>query len=296
MSGVRFAPSPTGELHVGNLRTAWISREWAAALGLPWVVRFEDIDRPRVVAGAQDRQLADMAQLGLHADRVEVQSAFARRHWELFERARAEGRVYPCFCSRKEVQEALAAAASAPHGEPPVYNGRCRERGGWPSDYMNPTLAWRFRGPDAGGAQDFIVARTDYRGIHEFGEADFAPAYHWACAIDDFDGGFALLVRAWDLGPVTEQHRIIHRWLGESEGAREFPAVFHASLVTQPDGHRLEKRTRGVTLRELLARGLTPEAIVARFAASFAITPDEYAPARVWGEAAHRIPLSRLGL
>src|SRR4051794_30272327 len=120
---VRFAPSPTGAFHLGNLRTAWISRAWAKHLGLPWVVRFEDIDRPRVVYGAKEGQLSDMAALDLAPDEIVDQSARMDRHWELLQQAVAEGQVYPCHCSRKEI---LAGLASAPHGKEAIYDGRCR--------------------------------------------------------------------------------------------------------------------------------------------------------------------------
>jgi hypothetical protein len=84
--GVRFAPSPTGVFHVGNLRTAWISHQWSQKLKLPWVVRFEDIDQPRVIKGSQEKQLADMKSLGLVPDRVYLQSQNRKRHWNLFEK------------------------------------------------------------------------------------------------------------------------------------------------------------------------------------------------------------------
>src|SRR5689334_10286072 len=96
---VRFAPSPTGNFHLGNLRTAWISHEWARALGQPWILRFEDIDRPRVLPGAQEKQLDDMAKLGLHAGRVLRQTEFHERHWTLFLTAFKQKQIYPCFCS-----------------------------------------------------------------------------------------------------------------------------------------------------------------------------------------------------
>src|SRR6476659_5113424 len=91
---VRFAPSPTGTFHVGNLRTAWVSYRWSRVLRMPWVVRFEDIDGPRVVNGARERQLADMAALGLVPDEILVQSARHERHRALFLRAVADGSVY----------------------------------------------------------------------------------------------------------------------------------------------------------------------------------------------------------
>src|SRR4051794_2163446 len=100
--GVRFAPSPTGLFHIGNFRTAWVSYEWAKMLKLPWIVRFEDIDHPRVVPGAMEKQLEEMAYLGMRPDQTMIQSDFQPRHRYLFETARAQGVVYPCTCSRKE--------------------------------------------------------------------------------------------------------------------------------------------------------------------------------------------------
>src|SRR6185312_17052083 len=96
---VRFAPSPTGKFHVGNLRTAWISHIFSRYLGQPWIVRFEDIDQPRVVAGALQWQLDDLRKLGMVPDRVLVQSERLARHEALFRDAVAAGQVYPCTCS-----------------------------------------------------------------------------------------------------------------------------------------------------------------------------------------------------
>lgn len=261
--GVRFAPSPTGTFHIGNLRTAWISHWWARHLGEPWVVRFEDIDRPRVLSGAQAKQLADMASLGLKADELVQQSARIARHQALFGQARASGVVYPCYCSRKEVLEALNQAASAPHREVPVYSGRCRAGSECPPDYSNPSIAWRFKNSDETGAQDFIVARTTLEGL------DFTPAYHWACAIDDYDGNYRLLVRAWDLASAANQQRAVFSWLSTIETPREYPHIYLTALVTDNTGHRLEKRTKGVTLDELLAQGRDAGWILQKFDESF---------------------------
>lgn len=261
--GVRFAPSPTGTFHIGNLRTAWISHWWARRLNAPWVVRFEDIDKPRVLAGAQDKQLADMAILGLVPDQLVQQSARVKRHLALFEQARASGIVYACYCSRKEVLEAVNQAASAPHREVPVYSGRCRVGLERPAHYPNPSIAWRFKSGDSSGAQDFIVARTTVEGL------GFTPAYHWACAIDDYDGNYGMLVRAWDLASAAIQQRAIFGWLSSIETARDYPSIYHTALVTDNDGHRLEKRTKGVTLAELEAQGRDAGWLIQRFESSF---------------------------
>src|SRR5262249_19544333 len=162
-------------------------------------------------------------------DEVRVQSEARARHWEVFLGAVREGRVYPCFCSRKEVREALAGLASAPHAAPPVYSGQCRdlrERQARPA----PGAGWRLRAQDPTGGQDF---RVPHPAGAEPDEASFVPAYAWACAIDDADGDYRLLVRAWDLESSAEPQRQVQRWLG----LRELPAVFHTALVTRDDGH-----------------------------------------------------------
>lgn len=281
--GVRFAPSPTGRFHVGNLRSAWIAHAWAKALGEPWVLRFEDIDAPRVVEGARDLQLRDMEALGLRADRIYWQSERRLRHWNAFARGVGEGKIYACYCSRAEVRRAIEGLASAPHGDPAVdlqsaqsdlcYSGHCRNavpafgRGGLRA------VAWRFRvAEDSSGQRDFIVARStatmDVAGHPD--ACDFVPAYDWACGVDDHDGAYRLLVRAWDLGPVTARHRLIHSLLDAWNKTRTpFPAVFHTALVTQNDGHRLEKRTPGVTIEEAAQAGLSPDELARLLATSF---------------------------
>lgn len=253
LRGVRFAPSPTGRFHVGNLRTAWISHRLARELGEPWIVRFEDIDRPRVVPGAQELQLQDLVDLGMVPDRIEVQSHFLERHQRLFDRAVAQGQVYPCSCSRKDVQQALAEAASAPHHTVPAYSGACRPQAGADvktqagKESSEGALAWRFRMPDESGRDDFIVART--------GPTGFVPAYHWACALDDAEGAYLWLVRAADLAEALIPQQAVQRWaLREQDRPVELASVFHTALVVQDDGHRLEKRTRGVTWPELRER------------------------------------------
>ncbi|HEX5036863.1 MAG TPA: glutamate--tRNA ligase family protein [bacterium] len=301
MPGVRFAPSPTGTFHIGNLRTAWISREWARRLNLPWVVRFENIDAPRNAPGARESQTGDMARLGLVADVQSLQSDRAERHWETFLKFREAGLVYPCDCSRKEVREAVEGAASAPHGPVAAYSGRCRDRdvSKEPLKTDLPSLAWRIRFREDGGHEDFVVARSgtavNAAGIPE--RATFVPAYHWACAVDDHDGRYDLLVRAWDLEPAAAQQRLIMKCLAllEKKEAKP-PAVFHASLVTANDGSRLEKRTLGVSLKELLAKGETPEALIAKFQASFTGDWKAFQPEKVFGETQKTMTLHDLSL
>lgn len=287
MSGVRFAPSPTGTFHLGNFRTAYVSWAWSRALGEPWVVRFEDIDGPRVVAGARDQQLAEMEALGMRADQVVVQSAARAKHWAFFEEAIASEQVYPCACSRKEV---LAGLASAPHAEGALYTGKCRD-GLSAAATEGREIGWRFKQPDP--SRDFLVART--AGV-QADEKSFVPAYPWACAIDDLVGEYTLLVRAWDLSHALGAQREIQKWADRSA---RLPAVFHATLVTANDGSRLEKRTQGVTLKEWIAAGGTAESLAKQLAASIQpgeIEPNQLRPERIWGESRESATLRELGL
>jgi glutamyl-tRNA synthetase len=293
---VRFAPSPTGPFHIGNFRTAWISREWARVLERPWIVRFENIDEPRNIPGAMQRQLDEMRALKLVPDRILVQSERRDRHWQVFFEFFEAGLLYPCVCSRKAVREAVESAASAPHGPTPAYSGRCRKLKELPETDL-PTLAWRIRCRNETGCDDFVVARTetslDSEGLPR--KETFVPAYHWACAIDDYDGDHALLVRAWDLEEAAGQQRFIHEHLGLLEKKTKAPpAIFHCSLVTAVDGGRLEKRARGVTLPELLRFGETSEGLTEKFRQSFRGDWKAFEPGRLFGEARKSLNIEEL--
>lgn len=286
---VRFAPSPTGRFHIGNLRTAWVSRHLARALGLPWIVRFEDIDRPRVVPGAQRLQLEDMARLGLIPDQIVIQSHRDQRHHDLFMRAFQEGHLYPCQCSRKTVAQALDGMASAPHGPVPRYTGQCRNLPSsdspW-SERQNTHLTWRWKSVDSSGKDDFIVARTQGRHCYW--------AYHWACAIDDAESDHSLLVRAHDLAEAALPQREIQKWMHAMGG--RIPALFHTALVTQNDGKRLEKRTHGVTLPELEVQGFSPDHIARVFAESFQAALPPITEGGIYGESKKELSISDLNL
>lgn len=290
---LRYAPSPTGILHVGNLRTAWISHQLAVLWGLEWQLRFEDIDRPRVVVGAMEQQLADLALLGLIPQKVTIQSARRARHFALFERARASGALYACTCSRSEVRGDLERVASAPHASEALYSGRCRHNAPVLSESVVESVAWRFKDPsDLSGVRDFIVARSDV----QLNEASFLPAYHWACAIDDFDEGHKALVRAVDLAGALPSQRKIMELIGSFEGARPWPAAFHCSLVTHDDGHRLEKRSRGVTLSELATRGLGAAELIDIFKRSFRAPEAPFCLGSIEGESRTQLSLRDLGI
>lgn len=244
LHGVRFAPSPTGRFHIGNLRTAWVSEQLARELNQAWVIRIEDLDPLRSQKKFWASQSQDLERLGLRADEVLWQRERLSVHRQSLQQAHAEGRIYPCNCSRREVLEALA---SAPHLETTtsassqfaaIYNGKCRSN---PPKDVHEGTGWRWRFADENGHRDVLIAR---------GELALAePAYHWACAIDDADGAYQLLVRAIDLLPAEPIQQAIREWRRPGWGSKIL--VFHTALVVQDDGARLEKRTQGVTLDEL---------------------------------------------
>lgn len=260
--GIRFAPSPTGPFHIGNLRTAWISWKIADLLGQTWAVRIEDIDKARVKedswSNSDTGQLADLSKLGLFPGKLLRQSENHARHEKLFRKAIAEDRIYPCDCSRSDVKTALAGFASAPHEPEPQYSGHCRNADR--NRTLNPveTIAWRWKADDLFGHFDTVIARTRLDGC------EFQPGYHFACAIDDADGNYRLLVRAWDLAPAEEIQKQIRLWVSPNSSTR----VFHCALVTLENGSRLEKRTKGITLSELKNAGTTPTDLLQKFADS----------------------------
>jgi glutamyl-tRNA synthetase len=239
----RFAPSPTGVLHLGNLRTALLAWLFARSAGSSFLVRVEDLDTGRVRPGFAERQLADMAAIGLDWDgEVVWQSA----RTELYAEALSRLPVYECFCTRAEV----AAAASAAHGPVGAYPGTCRglseaeraerrrerapalrvDAGGAVVSFTD-----RLLGPQSGFVDDFVVRRNDG-----------AFAYNLAVVVDDGLQGVEEVVRGADLVDSTPRQI----WLGRALGYPEL-SYAHVPLVLGPDGRRLAKRHGDVTLREV---------------------------------------------
>jgi len=257
----RLAPSPTGVLHLGNARTfllAWLS---ARARGGSVLLRVEDIDGPRVKAGAVEQTIEDLRWLGLDWDgEVVVQSDRRAVYQDAAARLVSAGLAYPCVCSRKEVDE----AASAPHeGAPtdgPVYPGTCRGRYRSLEDAAAQTgraAALRFAvdvaavpfedgfcGAQRGAVQgDFVVQKRD-------GE----PAYQLAVVVDDAAQGVTEVLRADDLLPSTPRQLLLQRALGLTP-----PRYLHVPLLVGADGRRLAKRHGDTSLRHLRASGVRPE-------------------------------------
>jgi glutamyl-tRNA synthetase len=266
----RFAPSPTGPLHVGNLRTAVLAWLFARSAGSPFLLRIEDLDR---VASREEHvrsHVRDLRALGLDWDgEVVRQSDRFDRYEEALAGLESDGLLYPCYCTRREVQ----AAVSAPHGPLPegAYPGTCREltaagRAARQAEGRRPS--WRVRaegervevvdrrhGRFAGVIDDFVVRR-----------ADGAPAYQVAVVVDDHEQGVGEVVRGDDLLDTTPRQVWLARRLGVS-----VPAYAHVPLVVGPDGRRLAKRHGAVTLAELHGAGVKPPHLLGAMAASLGL-------------------------
>ncbi len=280
----RYAPSPTGDLHLGNARTALLSWLAARAPRGRYLLRVEDLDGPRVRPGLEARMLDELRWLGLDWDEgPDVggpagpyrQSERLERYGAALDALRAAGHVYPCFCSRAEI----AAASQAPHGpsdEGPRYPGTCRDvpAGEIARRGAARRPAWRFRVP-AGpvvfedavhGPQSFDVGATV--GDFVVARADGIPAYQLAVAVDDAAMAVTDVVRGDDLLPSTARQLLLFRALGLSA-----PRFAHLPLVLGEDGQRLAKRHGAPSLGALRARGAGPEEIVGLLAALSGLAP-----------------------
>ena len=279
MIRTRFAPSPTGDLHAGGAWTALASWALARHHGGATVLRVEDIDTPRVVAGSAARIEEDLAWLGLDWDEGPfVQSERLALYEDALAKLDAAGLTYPCDCSRAEI----ARAASAPHaGEERVYPGTCRDA---PRDReMKRAPAIRLRVPaDTEIAfDDAVHGRVVQRVDREVGDfvlrrGDDVFAYQLVVALDDAAMRITDVVRADDLLASTARQILLMRLLGYGEA--DVPRYAHVPLVVAPGGDRLAKRTRGATIRELRARGFSREDVIGALATGLGLVPGEPRP------------------
>ena len=250
----RFAPSPTGHLHLGHAFSAVMGWAAARAAGGRWLLRLEDIDEGRVRPEFGESIRADLAWLGLVPDGpVMIQSGQKQRHCAALEQLKAQGLLYPCVCTRADI----ARAASAPHaGETIAYPGTCRGRAGvdpsgphaWRLDLAATGLPMEQRWQDlAAGPQS---GRADSAGDPVLARKDGAIAYHLACVLDDFAQGVTLVLRGEDLAEATPVQRLLQRLLGLPE-----PAYLHHKLLRDRAGRRLAKRDSAQTLAARRATG-----------------------------------------
>lgn len=253
----RFAPSPTGALHLGNLRTALASWLSARARGGRWIIRVEDVDGPRCRPEIAETQVRDLAALGLESDAdILLQSRRGDRYREALARLRESGGLYPCACTRKDLQR----LASAPHLEDGLrpYDGACRGRA-----WQGFDAALRFRLPEGGVPwEDRVLGpqRDDpaaLTGDPLLFRRDGVFAYHLAVVVDDGDQGVTEVVRGADLRTVTATQIRLQEALRLPR-----PAYAHLGLVAAPDGSRLGKRAGALGLDALRARNASAEAVL----------------------------------
>jgi glutamyl-tRNA synthetase len=305
----RFAPSPTGDLHLGNARTALLAWLQARRVGGRFVMRVEDLDRGRVREGCMEQQLADLRWLGLDWDEGPdvgggcgpyLQSQREDRYVAALRELAARELLFACTCSRKDI----LAAASAPHAgddEGPRYPGLCARRTVRPAEIepvgfvRNAALpALRVRVPDRDVCfDDELQGRCCYRPHAEVGDfvvrrKDGAVAYQLAVAADDAAMGITHVLRGADLLSSTARQLLLYEALQLPRPA----SWTHVPLLLGADGERLAKRHGAVTLREQRERGVAPEVVIGRLAESCGLAePDEAVAAR---ELIPRFSLERL--
>ena len=263
----RFAPSPTGYLHLGHAFAALFAWRAAAAAGGRFLLRIEDIDRQRCRPPFEDAILEDLDWLGLGWEQpVRRQSDHLDDYGSALDRLAALGVVYPCFCTRAEIAAEIARADHAPHGPDGLrYPGTCRavppperarRRQGEAfalrldcesAGRLAGPLSWqdRLAGVQATAASDLgdvVLARKDT-----------PTSYHLSVTVDDHLQGVTLVTRGEDLMASTHVHRLLQALLGY-----DTPDYHHHRLLSGGDGRRLAKRERAAAIRDLRKAGRTP--------------------------------------
>ena len=284
----RFAPSPTGELHLGNARTALLAWLWTRSEGGTFVMRVEDLDLPRVRPGLARRQLEELRFLGLDWDEGPMLPSlheqgphapyFQSRRGVIYDAAleqlAASGHVYDCFCSRAEI--ALASAPHGPEDDGPRYPGTCRglttQQRSERARTRKPAL--RLRVPEGAVTfEDAICGPQSFDPQAEVGDfvlrrADGVHAYQLAVVVDDAAMGITQVLRGADLLSSTARQIVLYRLLGKVE-----PRWAHAPLVRGPSGERLSKRDAAASLSASAQRGDDSGRIVAALASSSGLFP-----------------------
>lgn len=267
----RFAPSPTGRLHLGHALAAWEARSLADRFDGRCVLRMEDIDRTRCREEFVTGILEDLTWLGIRFDGVVmVQSERLACYEQALQQLRNLGVLYPCFCTRKEIAEEVAAMGGAPQGGcVDVYPGTCRQldqsrrqelmASGKPFSWrldcraaarITGALRWRdLRFGDQ-------VCHPEELGDVILGRKDCAASYHIAVVTDDAAQGVTHVSRGEDLFPVTGIHRTLQALLG-----LPVPLWYHHRLVKDASGKRLAKRDKSMSLQEMRSAGATPQDI-----------------------------------
>jgi glutamyl-Q tRNA(Asp) synthetase len=270
----RFAPSPTGLLHLGHAYSALFGYHCARAAGGKFLLRIEDIDRSRCRPEFEAAILEDLAWLGLDWDGpIRRQSQHFGNYRDALGRLDALGVTYPCFCTRKDIADEVARSGSAPHGpDGALYPGTCRAlppaetssrlAAGLPyairlhaakATGLTGPLSWRDRRAGT------VAARPDLLGDVVLARKDVPTSYHLSVVVDDALQGVTLVTRGEDLFHATHIHRLLQALLGLPS-----PEYHHHALLTDSEGRRFAKRDRALTLRALREAGCSPAEVRTR--------------------------------
>jgi glutamyl-Q tRNA(Asp) synthetase len=280
MTVTRFAPSPTGDLHLGHAYAAWFAWDQALRAGGRFLLRIEDIDRGRCRERFVARHLEDLAWLGFAwQEPVVRQSDRLAIYRDALDRLERTGVTYPCFCTRRDIEDEIARAGRAEGVAPdasPRYPGTCRtlsarERTRRRAEgapfairldaaralWLTGPLAWTDaaagpQGVDLRSFGDVVIARKEV-----------PTSYHLAVVVDDAAAGVSLVTRGRDLFAATHVHRTLQALL-----ELPVPVWHHHPLVTDPGGRRLAKRDGDLGLRVLREGGTSPTDVLALAAAA----------------------------
>ncbi len=263
----RFAPSPTGLLHLGHAFAALFAFQAARDAGGRFLLRIEDIDQGRCRPEFEAAIYEDLAWLGLEWEEpVRRQSECMADYEAALDRLNRLGVLYPCFCTRKDIQTEIDAAGGAPHGpDGPIYPGTCKalsnekrqtraERGDRFALRLDMEQALKEVGALTWNDLDRGETTADARifGDVVLARKDTPTSYHLSVTIDDHLQDVTLVTRGEDLFPATHVHRVLQALLG-----LDTPAYRHHGLLSAPDGRRLAKRDKAQTLRSLREAGLS---------------------------------------
>ena len=267
----RFAPSPTGRLHLGHAYSALLAHDFARERGGALLLRIEDIDPGRTRPEHVDGILEDLIWLGLSWDgEIVYQSERLDHHAAALERLKEGGLVYPCFCTRAAIAAEIAASAAAPHGpDGPVYPGTCRRLSLEAREQRAAAEPHAWRLDVAGAAAETgplywedgdteVPAEPQAFGDVVLARKDAPVSYHLAVTLDDAAQGVTDVVRGRDLYAATDVHRLLQALLG-----LPVPHYHHHPLLADAGGRRLAKRHGAPTLADLRAGGADPRALVA---------------------------------
>ncbi len=285
MSG-RYAPSPSGALHLGNLRTALLAWLQARLADQPLILRMEDLDLPRVKPGSNEQILKDLRWLGLDWDQGPgiggpcapyEQSARNPQYQQAFQQLLDNDLIYPCYCSRKDIQQAASAPHTHEHG--PIYPGTCRDpvkRAAIKQRHPDKTTAWRYRVPSRTiEFEDRIIGHISQSLNREVGDfvikrADGLFAYQLAVVVDDGVMGITDVVRGADLLDSTARQIELFEAL-----SYPIPNFWHVPMMLDDSGARLSKRDGADSLEVWQQQGKSAEAVVGYLAFTAGLIAEE---------------------